>query len=199
MTDRREILTFISTGVAIALAEAGQASAQGVGGTLKVPRVVDIKDLDRALQRTPEADRLKFRDLLAKQPLAKDSGNCGCNAVCNCNDNTTSCCENKCACHSKSDSTRRLDLIRTTDEYKSLVQQLNPAEVKSFDELAPILLQMPALKPKVSEAFGVSDTAAPLKVGTFNQVELEKLYSMRDLSGRRVSSTFIQRQIAPSK
>jgi hypothetical protein len=200
MTDRRELLTFISVGMAAALAEASQASAQTPGKKLSVPRVIDIKNLDGALLNVSEVDRIKFRDLLAKQPFAKDSGNCGCNAVCRCNDNTNSCCENKCACHSKSGETRRIDLIRETDEYKNIINQLNPSQVKSFDELGSILLQIPALKPKASEPrLGVSDTSAPLKVGTFSQVDLEKLYSIRDLDGRRVSSAFLQRQIAPSK
>ena len=203
--DKREFLTYLSLSAAISAMMPAESLAQpktaASSAKLSIPNVKDIASIDNRLSSVPIETRRKFIDFLAKSGggSAASGGTCGCNAVCKCNDNTSSCCELKCACDTKSSNAfTRPDLILKAPDFKVLVKGFNPDELETFNDLSAVLNKIPALAlastTKPSQPLGVNDHARGFKPGSLTRNELEGFHTIRDINGQIVKKEFIDKQ-----
>ncbi len=200
MPNRREFLALFSVSTALATMGGRVAIAQTsvlTDGTVHVPSVIDIKQLDVKIQKVDPKIRQDFiKSILATPSVAKE-GNCGCNAVCRCNDDTKACCEQKCQCNAKSGSLRDDDLIKTAPGYDEIIKNFNPEEIQEFNQLGSVLERIPAFDQKIPDGLhlGVSDKGLPIAPGNFDFKAARKFYDQRDLNGVAIPDSFVSQQL----
>lgn len=200
MPNRREFLALFSVSTALASMGGRIGYAQtGVadGKTLNVPSVIDIKKLDIKLREVDPKIRQEFIDSILATPSVAKEGNCGCNAVCRCNDDTKACCEQKCQCNAKSGSLRDDDLIKTAPGYDEIIKRFNPEEIQEFNQLGSVLERLPAFDQKIPRGLhlGVNDKGLPITPGNFDFKAARKFYDPKDLSGTAIPDSFISQQL----
>lgn len=200
MPNRREFLALFSVSTALASMGVRVALAQtsGLGGkTLNVPSVIDIKQLDIKIKNVDPKIRQAFIKSILATPSVEKEDNCGCNAVCRCNDDTKACCEQKCQCNAKSGSLRDDDLIRTAPGYDDIIKHFNPEEIKEFNQLGSVLERIPAFDQKIPGGLhlGVNDKGLPIAPGNFDFKAARQFYDQKDLNGIVIPDSFISQQL----